>query len=746
MAPSRRRQRASAASLGFLLLLYAISVSSLLPAVGAQSTTFTNVVGGKEFQTFSFPAFVGSQATFSGNLTFSGNASVSNSALQITPDTRNDPGTYLVNKAGRIMFTRPYVLWASNSSNATAADGRRVASFSTVFKINLFRANDSVKGEGIAFVIASDGGVDPPPGSVGEYLGLTNASTDGSAANGFAAVEFDSLKQAYDIDDNHVGIDVNGVRSKAAASLTPFGIELAPRPNNTSTDDGSNMVWVEYNGTSRHMWVYMARNGSNRPATPVLDTALDLSTVLLGKKAYFGFTASTGVAYQLNCVHMWNMTVEILPGSPSSKTFSGWKLGLTIGVCAAALALGLFAGLYIRSRRRRIRDDPNSLFHSSIDLTSMAGVPKEYDYKELRKGTNNFDEKMKLGQGGYGVVYRATVLGEQGQTVDVAVKQFSGANTKGQEDFLAELSIINLLRHRNLVKLLGWCHQNGVLLLVYDYMPNGSLDRHLFGGPESPILTWDQRYKVVAGVASALNYLHHEYDQRVIHRDIKPSNIMLDGAFNARLGDFGLARALESDKTSYTDKIGVPGTLGYIAPECFHTGRATRESDVFGLGAVILEIVSGRRVSCSNPAGCSQLLEGVWQLHGAGKGRVLEAVDRRLADGEFDEGDAERLLLLGLACSHPNPGERPTARAIVHILARSQQPPEVPASKPAFMWPVQRVAAAGEDGEMLTSGVSTAMTSSSSYSYCASSAGWTTQNYLLSRDHDLTTDRDASTL
>jgi len=160
---------------------------------------------------------------------------------------------------------------------------------------------------------------------------------------------------------------------------------------------------------------------------------------------------------------------------------------------------------------------------------------------------------------------------------------------------------------------------------------------------------------------------------------------------------------------------------------------------------VILEIVSGRRVSCSNPAGCSQLLEGVWQLHGAGGRRILEAVDRRLADGEFDEGDAERLLLLGLACSHPNPGERPTARTIVHILARSQLPPEVPASKPVFMWPVQRVAPAGEDGELPTSGVSTAMTSSSSYSYYASSAGWTIQNYLLSRDHDLT-DRDASTV
>jgi hypothetical protein len=156
---------------------------------------------------------------------------------------------------------------------------------------------------------------------------------------------------------------------------------------------------------------------------------------------------------------MWNMTVEVLPGftTPRKKeALSGWKLGLTIGVpSAVALALGLFLGLYIRNRRRRIGDDPNSLFHNTIDLTSMAGVPKEFDYKELRKGTNNFDEKMKLGEGGYGVVYRATVVGEHGQTVEVAVKQFSGANTKGQEDFLAELSIINLLRHRNLVKLLG---------------------------------------------------------------------------------------------------------------------------------------------------------------------------------------------------------------------------------------------------------------------------------------------------
>ncbi|KQK00999.1 probable L-type lectin-domain containing receptor kinase S.5 [Brachypodium distachyon] len=751
MEPAFRRQRAtSSSSLALLLLLLSfISACSFLPPARAQSTAFTSTgVDGKEFRTFSFPSFDKSLLQLPNNLTFSPNSTVSQNALQITPDSSNNPEKFLVNHTGRVLFATPYVLWAADASNASA-DGRRVASFSTVFKVNLYRVNETSKGEGLAFVVASTGDVVPPPGSHGGYLGLTNASTDGNATNGFAAVELDAVKQPYDPDDNHVGIDVNGVRSsRHAASLTPFGIHLAP--NDIKVDDGNYMVWVEYNGTSRHVWVYMAKNGS-RPGTAVLDAPLDLSAVLLGKKAFFGFSASTGVQYQLNCVLMWNMTVEVLPddggGKTSKPVLTGWKLGLVVGVpSAVALAFVLLAGLYVVKRRRKIRDDPSSVFRkNTFDFRSIPGVPKEFEYKELRKGTNNFDEKMKLGQGGYGVVYRATVLGENGQSVQVAVKQFSGANTKGQEDFLAELSIINLLRHRNLVKLLGWCHQNGVLLLVYDFMPNGSLDRHLFGGPESPVLTWEQRYNVVSGVASALNYLHHEYDARVIHRDIKPSNIMLDAAFNARLGDFGLARALESDKTSYTDKIGVPGTLGYIAPECFHTGRATRESDLFGFGAVILEVVSGRRVTCSNQAGCSQLLEAVWKLHGAGPGRILDAVDPRLG-GAFDEGDAERLLLLGLACSHPNPGERPRARAVVQILARSAPPPDVPTEKPAFMWPALPVAIEDEDDVGLpTSGNSTAVTTNSSSSYYASSSGWTQHYQVTTREHDVT-DRDNPTV
>lgn len=436
-----------------LLLLLAFVAGCSLPSVRAQSTVFTGTVAGREITNFSFPKFDLNRVQLATNLSFTGNATVSQGALQVTPDSANNFAAYLVNQTGRIFYSTPFVLWASNASNATA-DRRHVASFSTVFLVNLYRANKTVKGEGLAFVVAS-GVDDPPAGSQGGYLGLTNASTDGLGANGFAAVELDTVKQSYDPDDNHVGLDVNGVHSNPAVPLAPYGVQLAPSDNSSS---GDYMVWIDYNGTARHVWVYISPNDT-KPAAAVLDAPLDLSTVLVGKAGYFGFSASTGVDYQLNCVKSWNMTVEMLHDDRLRKKLSGWKLGVAIGVpCAAALVLGLLAGLYLmkKKRKKQVGDDPSSVVHySAIDLRSIPGVPKEFDYKELRKGTNNFDDKMKLGQGGYGVVYRATVPGDNGQSMEVAVKQFSSANTKGQEDFLAELSIINRLRHRNLVKLVG---------------------------------------------------------------------------------------------------------------------------------------------------------------------------------------------------------------------------------------------------------------------------------------------------
>ncbi|MFS7923289.1 putative protein kinase RLK-Pelle-L-LEC family [Helianthus anomalus] len=157
---------------------------------------------------------------------------------------------------------------------------------------------------------------------------------------------------------------------------------------------------------------------------------------------------------------------------------------------------------------------------------------------------------------------------------------------------MTEVKINSRLRHRNLVQLVGWCHDKNQFLLVYEYMPNGSLDSHLFGKNITP-LKWPVRYKIAIGLASALLYLHEEWEQCVVHRDIKPSNIMLDSGINVKLGDFGLARFVEHELGTRTTVLA--GTLGYMAPEYISTGKASKESDVYSFGVVPLEIACGRK-------------------------------------------------------------------------------------------------------------------------------------------------------
>ncbi|KAH7850456.1 hypothetical protein Vadar_033256 [Vaccinium darrowii] len=258
----------------------------------------------------------------------------------------------------------------------------------------------------------------------------------------------------------------------------------------------------------------------------------------------------------------------------------------------------------------------------------------------------------------------------------------------------------------------GWCHKHGKLLLVYGYMPNLSLDRHLFSNGNSKPLRWDLRLKIISGVASALHYLHNEYDQRVVHRDLKPSNIMLDSEFNARLGDFGLARALDNESTSYAEAEGVLGTLGYIAPECFHTCEATQQSDMYAFGAVLLEVVCGEKAK-SRIGGYQFLVDWVWAMHR--EGRLLEAVDKRLGEDYVVE-EAQRILLLGLACSHPIASERPRTQEISQMVSGSVAVPEVPQFKPAFVWPSLPM---GEEG------ISMATTTTTSYPTSQYGSGWT---------------------
>ncbi|XP_065855164.1 probable L-type lectin-domain containing receptor kinase S.5 [Euphorbia lathyris] len=589
-------------------------------------------------------------------------ATISNNALQITPDSAGN--FTLAHRSGRVFFNHPFLLWENKE------DSVKVASFNTSFRINVFRiSNSTTVGEGLAFLIAPD--LNLPQNSDGQYLGLTNSTTDGDSSNGIVAVELDTFKQEFDPDDNHMGLDIHSIRSNKTVSLSKFGIEISP------IETKIYMIWIQYDGLNKSIEVYMAEDGKPKPAISILSSDLDLSRHVK-QNSYFGFAASTGSSVQLNCVLGWNLTVEEL-----SSSSNGGGGGNTVGVAAGVgggvlLVIIVLGGLsFYMVKKRKGKPNPNILGA----LKSLPGTPREFPFKDLKKATNNFDEKNKLGQGGFGVVFKGILPDEN---VQVAVKKFSRDNLKSQDDFLAELTIINRLRHRNLVRLLGWCHKNETLLLVYDYMPNGSLDGHLFPKPEhnKAVLEWKRRYNIISGVASALHYLHNEYDQKVVHRDLKASNIMLDSNFNARLGDFGLARAIDNEKTSYAELEGIQGTLGYIAPECFHTGKATRESDVYGFGAVVLEVVCGQRPWTKNE-GFQLLVDWVWWLHR--EGRVLEAVDVKLK-GEFVVEEAQRLLLLGLACSHPIAAQRPKTKIIFQIISGAVEVPRVPNFKPAFVW------------------------------------------------------------
>ncbi len=238
-------------------------------------------------------------------MTVVGDANINGGALQITPDSLNDASRYLTNKSGRVLYAAPFKLWHREKGGGEAANGstagKRVASFSTVFTVNVFRPNGTVPGEGFAFVIAPSAAA-PPAGSTGGFLGLTNAATDGNATNQIVAVELDTEEQPYDPDDNHIGLDVNGVVSVATTSLKPLGIEISP------VDPVKYDVWIDYDGAARRIEAYMAVSGQARPASPVLAAPLDLGATV-AEWSYFGFSASTGLKYQLNCVLAWNMTV-----------------------------------------------------------------------------------------------------------------------------------------------------------------------------------------------------------------------------------------------------------------------------------------------------------------------------------------------------------------------------------------------------------------------------------------------------
>ncbi|KAK3420748.1 hypothetical protein EUGRSUZ_G01585 [Eucalyptus grandis] len=296
----------------------------------------------------------------------------------------------------------------------------------------------------------------------------------------------------------------------------------------------------------------------------------------------------------------------------------------------------------------------------------IRALPLKFSYQELVEATRSFSQDRRLGQGGSCHVYKGLVNGLDRQ---VAVKRIFTESKHSEKVFINEVKIISRAIHRNLVQFIGWCQEEGKFLLVYEYMPNGSLDNHLFGTRK--VLPWDVRYRIALGLASALNYLHEDLEQCVLHRDIKAANILLDIDFNTKLGDFGVSKLVDPRfRTQTTDVV---GTYGYLAPEYLNERKATRESDMFSFGIVVLEITCGRRTYQDGEFHVP-LYKWVWQLYLVGN--MLEAVDQKL-DSSFDRKEMECLMMVGLWCVHPDPRRRPKAGQVIRFLRLEVPVPEL---------------------------------------------------------------------
>ncbi|KAJ6315301.1 hypothetical protein OIU78_018732 [Salix suchowensis] len=532
------------------------------------STLFTLIIPSAGGLSFNFSGFSPGDP----NITYEGNASSSaGGAIQLTTN-RRDANLNL--SSGRATYHRPMQLWDKASGNLT--------DFTTHFTFSIDSQNASTYGDGLAFFLGPE---QLPPLFVGGSLGLLRSNQPlNTTDNQFVAVEFDIFQNYFDPPREHVGIDINSLKSENNITW-----ECDIRGGKTTE------AWISYNSSTHKLSVSFTGYINNTMEIQFLSYIVSLRDIL-PERVRFGFTAATGDFYAIHTLLSWDFS--------SSLEIDG-------------------------------------------NVTNPASPPNDGTRRNRKK--NRTGLAVGLGVGGGAIVVGAAMVG-----------------------FVFKF----LCRHEE--------DEEGCHVLeedMDDEFERGTgpknLDSHLFN--ETSLLPWEERYKIAQGSASGLLYLHEEWEKCVVHRDIKSSNIMLDSEFNAKLGDFGLARLVDHGKGSQTTVLA--GTIGYMAPECGLTGKASRESDVYSFGIVALEIACGRRPI--NPRARNEdevsLVHWVWELYGEGK--LIEAVDPRLC-GEFNKTQVERLMIVGLSCAHPDEHLRPSIRQSLHVLNFDAPLPILPSKMP----------------------------------------------------------------
>ncbi|KAL3819251.1 hypothetical protein ACJIZ3_005156 [Penstemon smallii] len=371
-----------------------------------------------------------------------------------------------------------------------------------------------------------------------------------------------------------------------------------------------------------------------------------------------------GLASQNNCSVVNPEPLSFPPDAIKDKSKSGAKhhvavaFGASLGGAFLLITIGLL--LWWRYRQNQlIFFDVNDQY----DLEVRLGHLRRYTFKEIRAATNHFNTKNILGKGGFGIVYK----GRLKNGTLVAVKRLKDYNAIGGEiQFQTEVELISLAVHRNLLRLWGFCSTENERLLVYPYMPNGSVASRLKDNVHGrPVLDWSRRKRIALGTARGLVYLHEQCDPKIIHRDVKAANILLDEHFEAVVGDFGLAKLLDHRDSHVT--TAVRGTVGHIAPEYLSTGQSSEKTDVFGFGILLLELITGHK-AVDFGRGTNQkgvILDSVKELHQEGKLNLI--VDKDLKS-DYDKIELEEMVKVALLCTRFNPLHRPKMSEVLRML------------------------------------------------------------------------------
>eukprot|EP01018_Ginkgo_biloba_P010320 Gb_18715 [translate_table: standard] len=369
------------------------------------------------------------------------------------------------------------------------------------------------------------------------------------------------------------------------------------------------------------------------------------------------------------------VTPEFKPNKNSNKRSRTATIGIVLGVISGLGVVLCFSFMLWKKMKRR-----KSKFSSADedeDLKNLSARANTFSLTELKIATNNFNIENKIGEGGFGAVYKGIL--PDGNLV--AVKKLSSRSNQGKREFLNEVATISSVQHRNLVKLHGCCVEEEERLLVYEYLENNSLGRALFGSYQSRLeLDWPVRYNICLEVARGLAYLHEESRIKIVHRDIKPNNILLDQYLSPKIADFGLAKLYEADKTHISTRVA--GTIGYLAPEYALRGHLTEKADVFSFGVVALEVVSNRsHDDRSLSEEMVYLLDWTWQLYE--ENRLLDLVDTSLLSS-YSEEEVLRVIHVALLCTQATPTQRPSMSRVVSMLAGviETHPPQ---SRPGYI-------------------------------------------------------------